>query len=109
MLPAGVDSHGFTPGAVSGRGPRGLDPRRVGVHHGLYGREAMPRPACHGKLRGALGDLPDGHRAFGSWEVSRTKPMDARSEPYGGITIHLRRRPRLGGTPVRCVAVNDGC
>src|SRR2546427_756117 len=29
MLPAGVDSHGFTPGAVSGRGPRGLDPRRV--------------------------------------------------------------------------------
>src|SRR2546428_5070627 len=97
MHPAGVDSHGFTPGAVSGRGPRGLDPRRARVHHGLYVREAMPRPACHGNLRGALGDLPDRHRAFGSWGVSRTNPMAAGSESSRSTTTRYRPRSSLGG------------
>ena len=86
MLPAGSGLTWVHSRAVSGPGPRGLDPRRVRVHHGLYRREAMPRPACHGNLRGALGGPAARHRAFGSWEVSRTKPMAAGSESSRSTT-----------------------
>src|SRR2546428_1633781 len=115
MLPAGVDSHGFTPGAVSGGGPRGLDPRRVrgsswtirSRGHAVTGMSRKPTrgprrstgSSSRVRFLGSESDKAHGRwfRVFAEHYDTLAAAIEPRRTPNAATALHrLFRRRRAG-------------